>query len=183
MEIIGINELDYFLKKRYGDTLRFLKKNVAPPCKVLDLGTTNKLSELMTLNGYTVSNTQGEDFDTEYQKIKEYDADLTTSFEVFEHLLAPYNILKEIKTPKLVASIPLKMWFAEAYWNEADERDRHFHEFEKKQFDWLLEKTGWKVLDSALWTAPVRVFGIRPILRMFVPRYYIVYCERAELSK
>jgi hypothetical protein len=76
--------------------------------------------------------------------------------------------------------VPLNTWFAKAYWNENDKRDRHFHEFERRQFDWLLEETGWKIIKYELWTAPVRVLGVRPILRLFVPRYYAVYCERIE---
>jgi hypothetical protein len=30
--------------------------------------------------------------------------------------------------------------------------DRHYHEFEDWQLDWLLEKTGWKIIDSQKWT-------------------------------
>ena len=88
-------------------------------------------------------------------------------------------MLKNIKCKRLIASVPLKLWFAEAYWNPNDDWDKHYHEFEVKQFDLLLEKTGWKIKDSALWTSPdPSKIGIRPMLRYFVPRYYIVYCER-----
>jgi len=104
-----------------------------------------------------------------------------TAFEIFEHLLAPYNILKELKCNKLIASIPLKLWFARAYWNESDDWDKHYHEFEPKQFQFLLEKTGWKIKDSEFWTSPDQnKIGVRPLLRYFYPRYYIVYCERNE---
>jgi hypothetical protein len=41
---------------------------------------------------------------------------------------------------------------------------RHYHEFEDWQLDWLLEKTGWKIIDSQKWTNPVNKFGIRPLL-------------------
>jgi hypothetical protein len=34
--------------------------------------------------------------------------------------------------------------------------DRHYHEFEDWQLDWLLEKTGWKIIDSQKWTNPVK---------------------------
>ena len=74
----------------------------------------------------------------------------------------------------------LKNWFAKAYWNDKVEWDRHYHEFEKKQFDWLLEKSGWKIVKYDFFTAPVKAFGIRPILRLFIPRIYIVYFERIE---
>ena len=29
--------------------------------------------------------------------------------------------------------------------SKTDSRDRHYHEFEAWQFDWLLEKSGWSV--------------------------------------
>lgn len=180
MELSGTNGLNYNKRRRYEKTLTFLKKVVPVPCKILDLGTPNDLSALMSVNGYEVENTQGEDLDLEYKNINAYQAELVTSFEVFEHLLAPYNVLREMKAKRLVASVPLNNWFAKAYWNDTVEWDRHYHEFEKKQFDWLLEKSGWKVIKYEFFTAPVRAIGLRPILRLFVPRIYIVYCERIE---
>lgn len=165
-------------KKRYDKTLKFLNDHVPPPGKILDLGTRNPFSELMEAKGYEVTNTAGEDLDTDYQFVAESDAELVTAFEIFEHLLAPFNVLRTIKAKKLVASVPLSLWFAKAYWNEKVEWDRHYHEFEPRQFDWLLEKAGWKIIKSEKWTSPVNKLGFRPILRQFTPRYYIVYCER-----
>jgi hypothetical protein len=35
-------------------------------------------------------------------------------------------------------------------------------------------------VDAQLWTSPdPNKIGLRPLLRYFTPRYYIVYCERA----
>ena len=94
-------------------------------------------------------------------------------------MLAPFNILRQIKANRMIASVPLKLWFADAYWNETDDRDKHYHEFEIKQFNFLLEKTGWKIIDSESWRPYKKIgFGIRPFLRMITNRYYIVYCER-----
>ena len=59
------------------------------------------------------------------------------------------------------------------------QRDMHFHEFEDWQFDWLLEKAGWTIKDSAKWTNPTKKLGFRPLLRFFTNRYYIVYAERS----
>ena len=133
----------------------------------------------MREKGYEVFNTQGEDLDVDYKIVNDYEADVITAFEIFEHMLAPFNILKEANCNKLVASVPLKLWFTSAYWNEDDDWDKHYHEFEVKQFDFLLRKTGWKIKSSEKWTSsnPWKL-GIRPFLRNFVPRYYIVYCER-----
>ena len=100
------------------------------------------------------------------------------AFEIFEHLVSPFNVLQDIKAKKLVASVPLKLWFASAYRSKTDERDRHYHEFEDWQFDWLLEKAGWTIKERHKWTNPVKKIGLRPLLRLFTPRYYIVYAER-----
>lgn len=170
----------YNFKDRYNKSLDFLTKSVPPPCKILDLGKANLLSKLMIENGYNVINTEGEDLDIEYDIVKNTDVDLVTAFEIFEHLLAPLNILRAIKAEKLIASIPLNLWFAKAYWNKDEEWDRHYHEFEDRQFDWLLKKAGWKIIESEKWIAPTKQLGIRPIIRRFTPRYYIVYCVRKK---
>jgi hypothetical protein len=162
---------------RYKKTLAFLEKHVAKSEKIVDLGTPNLLSQAMKEKGYSVINTGGEDFDVDFIQVAEnYPADCYTSFEVFEHLLAPYNLLKEIKQGKLICSVPLKVWFAKAYWNKDVEWDRHYHEFEPRQFDWLLEKTGWEIKAREKWASPDDLrFGIRPLLRFFYPSFYFVY--------
>lgn len=166
-------------QKRYQKTLAFLDKHLSKGSHLLDLGTENPFTPFLKDAGYSVQNTQGENLDDAYEAVAETACDCVTAFEIFEHLLAPYNVLKELKADKLIASVPLKLWFAEAYWNEKDDWDKHYHEFEKKQFDFLLEKTGWKIVDAQLWTSPdPNKIGLRPLLRYFTPRYYIVYCER-----
>jgi hypothetical protein len=165
-------------KKRYQRTLRFLKEVVPAPATVLDLGVRNPFSEIMEENGYTVINTQGEDLDLIPEIVKEHKVDAVTAFEIFEHLIAPFNVLREIEAPKLIATVPLDLWFSKAYRSKTDAWDRHYHEFEDWQFDWLLEKSGWKVLKTEKWNNPIQKLGIRPILRAFTPRYYAVYAER-----
>ena len=167
-----------FPNKRYKHTLTFLQKHISTSESILDLGVENPFSKIMTDNGYSVQNTTGEDLDTEFAQINSSKAEVVTAFEIFEHLVAPYNVLKEIKAQKLVASIPMRLWFASAYRSKTDPWDRHYHEFEDWQFDWLLEKSGWKIKDTAKWTNPTKKIGIRPFLRWFTNRYYIVYAER-----
>jgi len=164
---------------RHNKTLDFLSKHCEPPMSILDLGVANDLSKLMTNIGYHVSNTQGENLDLNHKVVLNRDIELVTAFEIFEHMLAPFNVLKSIEAQKLIASVPLKLWFADAYWNKEDDWDKHYHEFEIKQFNFLLEKSGWKIVDSEKWK-PYKKFelGIRPFLRMITDRYYIVYCER-----
>jgi len=167
-----------FPNKRFKHTLDFLKKHIDTSESILDLGVKNPFSELMISEGYTVKNTTGEDLDEDHSSIENSSSKVVTAFEIFEHLLSPYEVLKSIKADKIVISVPLRLWFATAYRSKTDMRDRHYHEFEDWQLDWLLEKTGWTIKDRNQWTNPVKKIGIRPLLRQFTPRYYIVYAER-----
>lgn len=167
-----------FPKKRYKLTLKFLRQHIAPTETILDLGVENPFSELLKTEGFRVKNTSGEDLDLDISALETDKSDVVTAFEIFEHLLSPFTVLQNIQSKKLVASIPLRLWFASAYRSKTDPRDRHFHEFESWQFDWLLEKAGWKIIASKQWTNPTNKIGFRPLLRWFTPRYYIVYAER-----
>ncbi|REG85173.1 methyltransferase [Winogradskyella sediminis] len=167
-----------FPNKRFKLTLQFLQKHISTSESILDLGVKNPFSEIMISEGFSVENTTGEDLDEDTSAIKNSSAAVVTAFEIFEHLLSPYEVLKSIKTDKLLISVPLKLWFSSAYKSKTDMLDRHYHEFEDWQLDWLLEKTGWQIKDRQKWTNPVNKLGIRPILRRFTPRYYIVYAER-----
>lgn len=167
-----------FPKKRYQHTLRFLEEVTTKGEVILDLGVSNPFSELMIRQGLKVTNTIGEDLDLDTSAVQTDIYDMVTAFEIFEHFVSPFNVLKAIKARKLVASVPLKLWFSSAYRSKTDMRDRHYHEFEDWQFDWLLEKAGWKIIKREKFTNPVNKIGIRPILRKFTPRYYLVYAER-----
>ena len=169
---------DTIPKKRYKHTLDFLKNHITTSDKILDLGVENPFSEILKINNYNVTNTKGEDLDLDTEAVLSEDFDVVTAFEIFEHLVSPFNVLKDIKATKLVASVPLKLWFSSAYKSKTDPWDRHYHEFEDWQFDWLLEKAGWKIKAREKFTNPVKKIGIRPILRRITPRYYLVYAER-----
>ncbi len=159
-------------------TLSFLNKHIQKTDRILDLGIKNPLSDEMISSGYQVQNTSKEvDLDLDFEIVKK-DYDVVTSFEIFEHMVSPFPLLQSIKAPILIASVPLRLWFSDAYWNEKDPFDRHFHEFEPRQFDMLLDKAGWKILQHEKWTSEIKQLGIRPFLRKFTPRYYIVYCVR-----
>lgn len=167
-----------FPKKRYKHTFRFLNEVISKDEKILDLGVSNPFSEILTKEGYNVTNTSGQDLDLETTVVKTEEFDVVTAFEIFEHLVSPFNVLRDIKAKKLVASIPLNLWFASAYRSKTDKWDRHYHEFEAWQFDWLLEKAGWRIVKSEKFTNPLKKFGIRPLLRRITPRYYLVYAVR-----
>jgi len=169
-----------FPDKRFNHTLAFLKKHLSGSEKILDLGVENPFSKIMKEQGFSVTNTTGEDLDNDQSALKNTAIDAVTAFEIFEHLLNPYTILSEIKADKLFISIPMRLWFSPAYRSKSDPWDRHYHEFEDWQLDWLLEKTGWKIIDREKWTNPVKKFGIRPLLRRFTNRYYIIYAEKVK---
>ena len=166
-------------QKRFDQTINFINQLDLKSRNVLDLGPNNPLSELLKSEGFKVSNTGlKQDLDLDYEIVKSAEFDLVTAFEIFEHMVSPFPLLKSIKAKQLVASVPLKLWFTDAYWNDNEPFDCHYHEFESRQFDLLLRKAGWKIIKSEKWKGSSGFLGIRPILRKFVPRYYIVYCER-----
>lgn len=171
------------LQRRYKKTLKFIDASIKPPARILDLGTPNPLSEILGKRGFKVTNTHGEDLDTNPGSVVPYDVDLVTAFEIFEHLLNPLSVIQNLSANRLIASVPLSLWFAKAYRSKTDEWDRHFHEFEDWQFDWLLEKAGWQIIRREKWTSPINQLGIRPILRFFTPRYYIVEAVRKNMAR
>ena len=164
--------------KRFNITLDFLKKHVKTSETIFDLGVPNPFSKIMEANDYKVINTTGEDIDENQTALQSEKYEVFTAFEIFEHLLNPYTILKNVKADKILISIPLRLWFSPAYRSKTDMWDRHYHEFEEWQLDWLLEKTGFKIIDRVKFTHPVKKIGFRPLLRFFTPRYYLVYAER-----
>lgn len=167
-------------QKRYNETLALLKQFAAPTDKILDLGIKNPFSEVMLENGFDVKNTNGDDLDYYYKDLQNYDANFVTALEILEHLVNPMEVLRNLPGDKLLASIPMRLWFSSAYRNQNDPRDVHYHEFEDWQFDMLMEKAGWTVIHRHKWTHPSNKLGIRPLLRRITPRYYAVYAERKK---
>ena len=165
------------LERRFVRTLDFLQESMPPPARILDLGGPNMLAERMRATGYEVRNTEG-DLDEPPTIVRQSDLDAVTAFEILEHLVAPFNVLRAIEAPKLFATVPLRLWFAPAYRNPNDPLDRHFHEYEDWQFDWLLERAGWTIVRRAKWTSTFFGIGIRPLLRIFTPRLYAVEAIR-----
>lgn len=164
--------------KRFRKTMEFVNKHISKESTILDLGVINPLAKIMQEDGYKVTNTTGEDLDENQSALINTDYDVLTAFEIVEHLLNPYTILKSSKASKIVISVPLRLWFSTAYRSKTDMLDRHYHEFEAWQLDWLVQKAGYKIIDSDMWTHPIKKLGIRPILRWFTPRYYIIYAEK-----
>lgn len=166
-------------KKRYEHTISFLQEQLPAPARILDLGVENPFTEIMREAGYEVVNTGGEDLDFVRDSVAQEGFDAVTAFEIIEHLLNPLPLLQEVKAPKLIASIPMRLWFAPAYRSKTDMWDRHYHEFEDWQFDWLLEKAGWEIQGRKKWKSYQNIpLGVRPLLRRFTDRYYAVSAIR-----
>ena len=181
MDKLPIHEDDFcsgrICQRRYDLTLAFIRKHLPLGSVIFDLGTVNGLGIFLSNHGYRIFNTHGEDFDLEppYQFI---DADVTTAFEILEHLMDPFNLLRRINTKKLFISVPLRIWFAGASRSNDNPAGWHFHEFEQWQLDWMLDKTGWKIIDREIHTNPTYGLGIRSLLRFITPRMYLIYAER-----
>ncbi len=164
---------------RFDRTLKFLQAFASGPLRVLDIGPDNPMSELMRAHGYHVTNTTpGIDLDFDLRDLESDEYEIVTAFQVLEHMVNPFGLLRAIRCDKLVASVPLNLWFNKAYWNEKDPFDRHYHEFEDRQFDMLLDKCGWEIVKREKWNGVTSKFGIRPFLRRMTPRHYIVACIR-----
>ncbi len=178
------NEIDKItnpvLLRRYKNTLDFLSRmNVKSGTRILDLGSDNMLSQIMRDTDLQVFNTGMTDLDLKPEIVKDFDVELVTAFEILEHLVSPFPLLQQLPGKKLIVTIPLRLWFSPAYRNLNDPWDNHYHEFEDWQFDWLLEKSGWKIIHSEKWKSPGSKIGFRPFLRKITPRYYAVYAERS----
>ena len=103
-----------FPHKRYRITTDFINKHIDKSELILDLGIKNPLSQALKKDGYQIINTNGEDLDTDQSLIIETKATVVTAFQIFEHLLNPFQILNSIKAKKLVCSVPLRLWFGRA---------------------------------------------------------------------
>ena len=166
-------------ERRFYHTMQLIDQFLTRKDQILDLGIENQLSRLMSQEGYSVSNTGGEDLDDHYENLKHIDADAVTGFEILEHLLNPYSVLKNLPGKKLLVTVPLSLWFSQPFRDvNADPREWHYHEFTDWQFDRLLEKSGWDIQYREKWTGPTNKIGFRPLLRRITPRYYAVYAVR-----
>ena len=51
--------------------------------------------------GYDVENTTGENLDIDFKIVSDSEADIVTEFYIFEHMLAPFNLLNSVKNKSL----------------------------------------------------------------------------------
>ncbi|MDT7856227.1 hypothetical protein RQM47_06215 [Rubrivirga sp. S365] len=166
-------------RDRFERTLAFVRAGLPPPARLLDVGPDNALARELRAAGYAVENTGGADLD-DRPEAAGAPADALIAFEVLEHLVNPLGVLRASPARRLFATVPRRLWFAPAYRSATDPRDRHFHEFEDWQFDWLLEKAGWEVVRRERWrpASSGLPLGVRPALRRVTPRWYAVEGRR-----
>jgi hypothetical protein len=111
-EIISFLAMTMYEKRfqiKFKHTLEFLNKHISPTQTILDLGVENPFQESWK-EGFSVTNTSGEDLDKNQLVFSSEKQDVVTAFEIFEHL--KIYILTEIKSDKLFISIPLRLWFS-----------------------------------------------------------------------
>ena len=141
---VPLDQISDLLKLRFDRTLEFINKSEFKPKKILDLGPDNTFAEILRNKGYQVVNTGMVDLDDQPEIVQKFDdIDCITSFEIFEHLVAPYNVLRKLPKVKMFISVPLNLWFSPAFRNKNDKWDQHYHEFEEKQFNFLLQKNSF----------------------------------------
>jgi hypothetical protein len=168
-----------FPELRYKNTKEFILRFVSASESILDLGVENPFTDVLKKEGFQILNTGKSDLDLEPDIVKGYDVEVVTALEILEHLVSPFPLLKNLPGKKLIATVPLRLWFSNAYRNPKDPWDCHYHEFEDWQFDWLLEKSGWKIIHREKWKSPTKKMGFRPLLRKITPRYYAIYAIRS----
>lgn len=166
------------MRRRFKKTLDLMQRIIPKDATIYDMGHENNFTPYIKAAGYEVSNNITDfDFDESQTEIMQLSgkARYCISFEILEHLLNPYAVLKSVKSEFLLVTVPLNVWFSNAYWGA--ERDRHFHEFEQRQFLWLLDATGWQVIEKGTWKITDKI-GIRPFFRLFFPSYMWVLAKR-----
>ncbi len=110
-----------------------------------------------------------------YENVK---FDYVTCFEVIEHLMNPrffFDNLHDVTSEKVKVflSFPGR---PKPFWNNAE----HFHEYDKPRFKYLLDKTGWEIVRKKNIYVPRWPWGIRPLLRNFIPQTTIYELKKAK---
>ena len=157
-------------QKRLVDLRRFLGKL---PEKTLDIGQPNYAGRALGV----MHNTLATDFNfVILAPEKDYDAVLC--FEVIEHVMNPFDMLRAIRGflrpgGKLYLSTPVMFpWY---------QGPHHFTEYKVKNFRVMLEYAGFKILRSEItkpWPWWFMFWGFRPFFRVMFHRTQLYECEK-----
>jgi len=157
-----------YSRSRTRQTIKFCE--IPEGVTVLDIAAPNMLSrEMADKKSISVINTVSDlDYEITPDSTLLNKFDYVTCFEVIEHLLNPrlfFDNLHNVTTDNAVVylSYPSRYkWL----WNDQE----HFHEYDKQRFKYLLDKTGWAIVESKSIYVRRNPFGIRPIIRNFLPQ-------------
>lgn len=145
--------------------------------KCLDVGNQNMVGDYIASElGLNIFNTSGDlDYNYSAPAIK---YDIVICLETMEHLMSPKFFLMELKKylhkdSQIFFTYPSRPKFL---WTE-----RHFHEYDRKRFAYLLEACGYHIIswDRKFFPSSLkgRFAGIRPFLRQFVNHDNLVYAK------
>lgn len=135
---------------------------------VLDIGVKNELSmRLGKEKDVEVINTTS-DLDYEINPERYTKFNYVTCFEVIEHLLNPRLFLDNLHT---ITEDNVIVYFSypsrpKWLWNNKE----HFHEYDRLRFNYLLNKTEWRVINEKKIYYMNKINGIRPIIRNLIPK-------------
>ena len=166
--------------KRMEYTKQFIKKFLKLNTNiVLDIGENNPVgNKLANYFGLKLYNTSG-DLDYSYEA-EGHVYDVVFCFEVLEHLLSPKFFLMELKKyidkeTQIFISYPSR---CKPMWTPL-----HFHEYDKARMKYLLEMTGYKIINWEKHKIPRSFFsfhtfkGIRPFIRYFYNPDNLIYMK------
>lgn len=161
-------------EKRAKDTINFC--HIPEGSLVLDIGEPNELARrIVEKKNIRIVNTMS-DLDYSIEPEREGNFCYVTCFEVIEHLLNPrcfFDTLYKM-TPKSVVvylsypSRPKLMW----------NNEEHFHEYDRQRFEYLLAKTGFRIVTEKKIYVRQRLTGIRPLIRNFIPQTTVYELEK-----
>jgi hypothetical protein len=148
------------MEKRYRETIKWFSKP-APP--VLDLGPGNAFGRKFTgRHGMAYEHTWEENLDDGLPPVMT-DYSTVLAFELLEHLKNPDLLLRDLTEyldPDALVYVSYPTHLCNWFWSPT-----HFHEFDKKRFQELVEGAGYAIVDHHSYFIWPSIKGIRPLLR------------------
>lgn len=163
-KVTPINKITGRHIERLNQSIELLLKHCAYPATFLSIGEPN-LFDKEVAGGNEVVNTTG-DLDLNWKPEKEGKFSRVLCFEVMEHLTNPLSFLRRLKkytTSDSLVFVSIPNHLLRRHW-----RTLHFHEIDPVRFEYLCEKSGWKIVDRVCykyWPKLSDITGVRPFIR------------------